>query len=145
MKKCIDCCRSKSFDNFNKRRNGYQSRCRECDNAKNRKWYQENKVKALKRAKRNNTRYAKENRKWICEYLLCHPCVDCGETNIIVLQFDHHEDNKFANVGNLICRNQVSQEKLHQEVMKCEVVCANRHILRTAQRAQTYRWVFTHA
>jgi hypothetical protein len=74
----------------------------------------------------------------IVEYLKAHPCVECGETNPIVLEFDHLRD-KVDNVSTLV-RRLSSWSAIEEEIAKCEVVCANCHRIRTAQRGGTYRW-----
>lgn len=71
------------------------------------------------------------------EYLQQRCCVDCGETDIIVLEFDHLRDKK-ANVATLMLRS-VEWALIIEEIEKCEVVCANCHRRRTAQRANNYR------
>ena len=60
-----------------------------------------------------------------------HPCVDCGETDPIVLEFDHLRDKKFS-----IAKGWRGHEwqKVLDEIAKCEVVCANCHRRRTARR-----------
>src|SRR5207247_9126089 len=70
------------------------------------------------------------NQRRIVEYLTTHACVDCGETDIVVLQFDHLRD-KSMNISTLI-RNGASWTRIEQEIAKCEVRCANCHRLRTA-------------
>jgi hypothetical protein len=45
--------------------------------------------KQLVRVRRNDARYEAEKRAWIAAYLAEHPCVDCGETDSEVLDFDH--------------------------------------------------------
>ena len=43
--------------------------------------------------------------KALVEFLLEHPCVDCGETDMLVLQFDHRDrTDKVIEVGRLISR-----------------------------------------
>ena len=64
-------------------------------------------------------------------YLQNHPCVDCGEDNILTLEFDHIE-HKTYNIGAMIQR--YSWKKILKEIKKCEVVCANCHCIRTATR-----------
>jgi hypothetical protein len=70
-------------------------------------------------------------------YLRTHPCVDCGETDIIVLDFDHLRDKSY-NVGIMIQRG-MSWSKILEEIMKCEVVCANDHRRRTARTQDWHR------
>jgi hypothetical protein len=67
------------------------------------------------------------------EYLLEHPCVDCGESDILVLKFDHLRDKK-KDVTRLV-HDSVSWATVMKEIDKCEVVCANCHIRRTSARA----------
>lgn len=57
-------------------------------------------------------------------------CVDCGEVDPIVLEFDHLRDKEF----NLAHYAKASWERLHAEIAKCEVVCANCHRRRTHSR-----------
>jgi hypothetical protein len=68
---------------------------------------------------------------YVTEYLRSHPCVDCGETDIVVLEFDHQRD-KESNVSLLIAGG-ASEARLAAEIEKCHVVCANDHKRRTAQ------------
>jgi len=74
-----------------------------------------------------------EHRLYVQRYKEAHPCRDCGETNWIVLQFDHVRGRKVANISEMVARA-VSQEKLEGEIAKCEVVCANCHIIRERRR-----------
>jgi len=67
----------------------------------------------------------------IYEYLLRHPCVDCGNPDIRVLQFDHKGD-KTNSVSALAQRN-TSLPKIQQEIEKCDVRCANCHTIKTKE------------
>lgn len=72
-------------------------------------------------------------RHWLKEYLRTHPCVDCGEDDVRVLEFDHmNPEEKIANVGRLAC-NGARLERIEAEVAKCEVRCANCHRRRTIE------------
>lgn len=64
-------------------------------------------------------------------YFHNHPCVDCGETDPIVLEFDHLQDKKFAISAGIRNRNWAD---VLDEIAKCEVVCANCHRRRTIMR-----------
>ena len=70
-------------------------------------------------------RSRKRNRDFLQEYLKTHPCVDCGEEDLIVLEFDHVRGRKSACVKQLA--RDCSMETLVKEVRKCEVRCSNCH------------------
>jgi hypothetical protein len=74
-----------------------------------------------------------EARAHVEPYLRSHPCIDCGETDVRVLQFDHCRGQKKAEVSRLI-REGYSLEVIKAEMAKCDVVCANCHIRRTARQ-----------
>lgn len=63
------------------------------------------------------------------------PCMDCDtEYNHWVMQLDHRPDEvKVGNINDLIKKG--SWKNLLAEIKKCDVVCANCHIIRTATRA----------
>lgn len=73
----------------------------------------------------------KENREKIREYLLSHPCVDCGETNPVVLEFDHVRGVKRNEVSRF---DACSWRIIEAEIYKCDVRCANCHRLATYNR-----------
>lgn len=60
------------------------------------------------------------------------PCCDCGERHPpYVMQFDHVDPStKEFGLANA-ARDQLSWEKIKEEVAKCEIVCANCHMKRT--------------
>ncbi len=87
--------------------------------------YLKNKNKVIQ--KKNLAR--KRNKKFIVEYLLNHPCIDCNEKNIVVLEFDHVKGKKRKEIS-ILANNTVSITTLLEEIKKCEVRCANCHKIR---------------
>lgn len=86
------------------------------------------------------TRLKKEAMAFVFEYLQTHHCVDCGETDPIVLEFDHRpgEQKRFT-IGQISSRN-FSLSVIKQEIDKCDVRCANCHRRITYARAgRTHR------
>jgi len=78
-----------------------QSWCRACFAENNARYYQENREAQKARLLRNSAERQHENEAKMIEYLLAHACIDCGETDIIVLEFDHLRD-KTKNVSALL-------------------------------------------
>lgn len=96
------------------------------------KHYEENKDLYKQRAKAHNIVARKRNREYVNEYLRNNPCVDCGESDIIVLDFDHLQD-KEQNISTAI-NKPWSLKKLKEEIAKCEIRCANCHRRMTYKR-----------
>lgn len=101
--------------------------------ASGRKHYAANKEAMKARAKAYTIANRERLRQHVLEYKREHPCVDCGETDPLVLQFDHVNDDKECNVADMVTRS-VGLERLKKEIEKCEVVCANDHLRRTHAR-----------
>jgi AbiV family abortive infection protein len=60
----------------------------------------------------NCRRARAESRQRLAEYLLEHACVECGEIDIVVLQFDHRGDNKVADVGAMVAAGLLSDANI---------------------------------
>ena len=134
MKCCVHCKQMKPIEAFNFKnleKQKRQSYCRECTKQMLRDHYIAHTSYYLKKAHLRNERIRKEIRTFIWKYLSEHACVDCGNSNPVVLEFDHI-DEKRDNISNLI-----KSATLHQviiEIAKCEVRCANCHRIVTAKR-----------
>lgn len=76
-------------------------------------------------------------RAYVMDYLYTNPCVDCGEADPIVLEFDHQRDKQY-NIAKLITNN-CSLKTLVVEIDKCEVRCANCHRRKTADTYGSYK------
>jgi hypothetical protein len=71
---------------------------------------------------------------WLGEYLLDHPCVDCGFRDVRALDFDHRPDSgKTADVMRL-AKDRHSLARIRVEVDKCDVRCRNCHAIVSYQR-----------
>lgn len=103
-------------------------------------WYKRNKDKHVFNVRQNEKRYIVRAMSFIRNYLLDHPCVDCGETDWVVLDFDHVRGTKLHNVSNLI-QNGFSLDKIKLEISKCDVRCANCHRRVTAKRSNFYKYL----
>lgn len=140
MKTCTKCKIEQSLSEFNKRGKGLQPWCRTCNRARSRQYYAKNRSKHIDTIRKRNEIRRNDVQQKICEYLSQHPCVDCGETDIVVLEFDHQRD-KEMNVSRLV--NSYGWKRVQVEIEKCEVVCANCHRRRTATSQEFYRLAYT--
>lgn len=101
-------------------------------------WYQRNKEKARANIYKRRETHRVKGREFICEYLSKHPCVDCGEGDILVLEFDHVKGIKKMNLGDLVYKG-ATIPRIEREIAKCEVRCANCHKRRTWKDLETYK------
>lgn len=99
------------------------------------------KQKAKKRQKNKRREYKVKRRNVVrnllFKYLKNNPCVDCGEMDFALLQFDHIKGNKVANISRMVQQG-LSWGVILNEIEKCEVVCANCHHRRTAKQQKWY-------
>ena len=141
LRKCYRCGELKPIDHFSWRRRDTKQRdsfCKPCRSAYGRQHYEANRQRYIDQAADSKRRLMLARTQYLIEYFETHPCVDCGETDPVVLEFDHLRDKAFA-IGPEL-RNK-SWESILVEVEKCEVVCANCHRRRTAQRRGALRAV----
>jgi len=144
-KYCGTCKSIKTISEFNKNKNkkdGFNSICRECSNRRSKEYYSENSEHHKKVIRIRSQRTIRENRDKLIQYLMNQKCVDCGETNIIVLDFDHKDDvNKVANISNLI-HSGCNWKKINSEIEKCDIRCANCHRIRTSKQQGWYKEIY---
>ena len=88
-------------------------------------------------SKRKRARNSLKNRQYLLEYLLNHPCVDCGEQDPVVLEFDHVTGDKQGCIAKL-CRQKTTPTIL-REMKKCVVRCANCHRRRHSKERGFFR------
>ena len=69
-----------------------------------------------------------EHLEYIDAYFKDHPCCICGSADVTSLQFHHREDTvKRCSVTNLVYGG-CTMDTLIEEIVKCDVYCANCHI-----------------
>ena len=144
-RKCYRCGEPKPAEEFAWRRKAKGQRdsfCRPCRSAYGREHYVANRQRYIDQAAMVKRRLRHERTLALIEYFRTHPCVQCGEANPVVLEFDHVRDKAFDIGQNLLDHR---WEAIVEEIAKCEVVCANCHRRRTAQRRGAVRVVLTQA
>lgn len=73
-------------------------------------------------------KYASKKRAFL-HWLKAIPCVDCGGTfHPVCMDFDHVRGEKLSGVQQMLT---YSWDRLADEILKCEIVCANCHRIRT--------------
>jgi hypothetical protein len=104
--------------------------CKSCVDKYSKTHYRNNKVDYLQRALQARHR----NVSFIIEYKQKHPCIDCANTDVRVLSFDHLPGcNKTDNISKMV-HNGASLKRLQIEIDKCVVRCFNCHGIKTYDR-----------
>jgi len=125
-------------DHFNKKsdtKDGLQRVCKKCMALFHKEHYQKRTAYYKDKARIHNDEYKNRNLQFMIDFLKEHPCVDCGEKDPIVLEFDHVRDNKDCNVSSMMT---LALERIISEIAKCEVRCANCHRRKTAKQFNWY-------
>lgn len=86
----------------------------------------------------NRRKRKKVIRAFLAEYYSTHPCVDCGEDDITVLDFDHLLEKNFG--MNKAIGDVMPLERIKSELEHGEVRCSNCHRKVTAERTMNWRW-----
>lgn len=129
MKLCRGCGKSKPLIEFNNdkyKKDGLDNFCRVCRRKKRRAYYGSANQKFLERSRRHRSRAGSAIREFIITFLKNHPCVDCGESDPVVLEFDHVRGEKLFTISDF-SRVTYSLNKVKREIEKCDVRCANCH------------------
>lgn len=141
LRVCARCGVAKPLNEFpikNATRGTYRSYCRPCCSEYGKEHYRNNVAAYVARSKLRAPIDRKRNREFIAEYLSTHPCVDCGEADPVVLEFDHRDPStKRAEVGRLV--HTTTLAAVLAEIAKCDVRCGNCHRIKTASQFGSYR------
>lgn len=103
--------------------------------AASKRHYENNKHRYLER----NARYRQEIQDYVRKIKEENPCKDCGKTfPYYVMDFDHLDaKNKVNTINYYSSTGRIGA--LKKEIVKCEVVCANCHRIRTHERLHGMR------
>jgi hypothetical protein len=134
MKKCCSSCNKiKDLEEFAKRssaKDGHTNLCKPCKRNYDNNHYKANPNRSSY-IRENQKERQKETDRYISEYLSKNPCIDCGEDDIVVLEFDHVRGEKRESISIL---KRSSLKAVIEEIKKCEVRCANCHRRKTAKQ-----------
>lgn len=134
MKTCTKCKKKKPEVEFSWQRGKRRARCKRCEIDAQTERYRKDPTAHLAKTYRIRER----NRQFMWNYYSEHPCVDCGESDPVVLEPDHLDPKfKLSGVSQLV-HNTRSLAVIKAELEKCEIVCANCHRRRTAVSQQWF-------
>ncbi len=119
--KCNEKYDSQLFHNSKTRKTGKSLYCKSCER------------------ERVDVRRANNKQKFL-DFLKTQACIDCGNNNPIVLEFDHREKKaaRKYSIG-LMLQDRISWKRILEEIAKCDVRCANCHRIKTAKERNSYR------
>jgi hypothetical protein len=141
LRHCGGCGAKKPVSRFNWRRRDRGQRdnlCRPCRAGYHREHYLANKQRYVEQAARSKRRQRLKRTRFLLDFFKTHPCVDCGESDPVVLEFDHVRDKAFDVMQGFESRN---WQAILAEIAKCDVVCANCRRRRTCMRRGALRVV----
>lgn len=150
-KRCLGCDESLPLDSFGDQRSKYttksgeikvtvckKSRCKPCT-VRDLKGYRANQTEKARLTINKRQRDSRNfNRTFTYEYLLRHPCVRCGESDPVVLDFHHVDrENKKECVSRMY---EYTLKTLYKEIQKCEVLCCHCHMEHHAKEFNYYKY-----
>lgn len=137
---CSVCKEEKFLSAFPKRtksRDGYAAQCKGCKRIIDNNHYSSSEGRREAIRASNHAKTVRAMR-YLREYLTGKLCMDCGEDDPRVLQFDHRDPTtKTANISNLVGQG-YSTARIQAEIDLCDIRCANCHARRTADQFGWY-------
>ena len=134
LKLCGKCNKQKDISLFNwknEKRGWRHAFCKECHAGYRRKHYLDNRIKYIAKALVWNGAQRLKLQKVVLSYLKNHPCIDCGENDVLVLEFDHRT-SKIKGIAEMV-QSSCSVGRVLAEIKKCDVRCANCHRRKTSK------------
>lgn len=133
MKRCYTCKADKEDKDYILYKRGLGGSCRSCQLKYKREWYIKNRDEHVRKVRTNQIKRRKELSELLNAYKVERGCTDCGyRLHAEALDFDHLDSKKF---GISAARHSLKpMAEIKKEIEKCEVVCANCHRVRTANR-----------
>ena len=130
---CAKCGASRPQSEFHRSRTGQFSYCGDCRRAYDRRYYAE-RGRPARLARTRAWRIAA--RAWMDTLKEGRACLDCGGIfPPCVMHWDHLPGHfKTAEISSMVSSR--SREIVLDELAKCELVCANCHVMRTVVRAR---------
>lgn len=134
MKHCPKCDKTLDLENFYFRKRGprageHYEKCKLCMKIRGRLYYHNNRDRQLELTLIRKKKSYWTKRKAINK-LKDVPCSDCGKRYpSYVMDFDHEDYRlKEGNISHMLSR---SFDIIMKEILKCDIVCANCHRIRT--------------
>ena len=138
MKTCARCARALDLSEFSFRSRPGGTRtsyCKRCQSSYCRRYYSDHREEHNARRYKHQKRYRICNRERLHEFLSGKACVDCAESDPVVLELDHIRGPKRGNISQMVS-NGVTWARIADELKKCEIRCANCHRRKTAREFQ---------
>ena len=138
MKNCTKCKTDKPLTEFSPRGDNkakLNAWCKICLNSHNKVRYSKNPERKALFKKHRAIQKANIEQK-LFDYLSSHPCVQCGESNILTLQFDHLHSKDFELSKNVMRRG---WDSISKEIEKCQILCANCHSIKSAAQSNSWK------
>ena len=141
QKRCNHCQQLRDEEEYNWRYKSLGIRhptCRDCAHSFNKDYYEgDAKERHLQQVK-ERTEFAREAaRDFVYQYLLTHPCEQCGEADPRVLEF-HHVGQKDMAITRMVTGGW-SIKRIQDEISRCQVLCSNCHRKITVEERGWYR------
>jgi hypothetical protein len=128
IKACNRCDNLYELSNFRsaKTKSGVVSYCIPCEDAYKVEWHLKRRIQI---------------KEWIYEHLKSNPCVDCGERDVLALDFDHVRGaRKRYNIAHAFMLTGMTIKKLETEIAKCDVRCGKCHRVRTHIASNSWKY-----
>ena len=141
LKQCVACGEVKDETEFpwwSEAEGRRRGTCRACKSVQQKKWYARKRETHIANVKGTIEQARAEAHQFVRDYLSTHPCVDCGESNPIVLEFDHVQGQKRMAISEM-CTRGYSIQSIALEIEKCVVRCGNCHRRKTSTERGWFR------
>mgnify|MGYP003660275711 FL=1 len=149
LKRCATCKEDKPRKEFYINRakpDGRQYSCKACQKKyHNDTWYESHRQHRIQQVKERKARVTRENYKKIFMEYFIHGCVDCGNNDYRVLEFDHvkgvkkrQNKRRTEGVGALV-RAGYKWDTIQTEINKCKIRCRNCHQIKTHKQFNYFK------